>query len=524
MGFGLGLGGIQTSSNVADTNERRAYNEGLVAQERADEIKTGLAAVPEVAKNIPVGEIIRNSNTLNDKGTLTQVIGEATNSGYLNEAETRMLNQRLEAGDNAGVSDIMTKLLPARKADKTAIDIINSKLITNLNNYRRAVAQSKGATDDKEKAKLEAIAAQEKEVLKGEIERLMLNEREDVANALAKRLPSDIYTAESSSGRTGLTYEERRALEELKIEGRKGVAVVQGGQKLDLEKARQENKEKMLEMKADYGLDEDASKKLIKSMGDVSEMVAPIAQVMESFNTYNKDGELELVGFTPKYLSSLGMTIAKAENIYPNKEELNIAKKQQQQFMTMLNSYMKAVSGAAVTQNEAQRILSQFGLKGYSQSLIPMDDKSPDFTDKLKGLIMQGLRENAANITPQDILNGINELADVINTRKRQELSGFGSLLYDEDKKTKMTSAYDNLLAGIKTPLPKAKTYEGDYNVAVDIEGIGTVIDQGTKKILGKDKGDVKVIRRTDQFKAGNGSKPQGNTGPGNGVNPFEGE
>lgn len=501
--FGLGLGGIQTSSSVADTQEARDYRESVTAQEDADKIQTGLGAIPGAIKDVgkTAAEVVKAGAMLNDRDTLSQVLGEAQQLKLLSDAEMQMLTTQLSQGNTESVSNIMAKLLPGRRYDSKAVELIQAQLMPEIMDFRKAEAQLKGRVAPGEKedgsgySAAKAAIDEKRAKVKAKIEQMLLENDQGTAEALKARLKDIGFDSEGgkkSSRMTELEYMYNRKEELERLKAREAAAAREDKDKKDKAKGQRKISGKLAEESIKQGV------RNLDEANEVATVLQTTVNQLAGDGTKNnpgfvdENGDLDLVGFTPKYLTTIGnlSETTKGENMSEaERQEYTMARRQQSIFLNLLNQYMKAMSGAAVTAQEAYRLLGQFGLQKFANEIIPESARNNDniFDKEQMGeFITSVLQYNSQFMTPQNVLDGMTYMAQSVNERLDKNKAVWAGPLREDD-----STALKNMYNTAKLDLDRLPTTVSPklnskyYNTAADIDKVMKIAERQYKDILG---------------------------------------
>ena len=450
-GFGMG-GSVSTSSGVGQRAESEARQKEDRYTQQAEAIPTGMGAIPGIAQATApaLGKVVQESNNLNSSDTLSKVLQEASQTGLLSETESTLIGGQIGTPEgNEKARMMLGKTLPTRRADQKAIEFIQGRVgpdIVEIKQIKEPAQRQEAINKLVQKLQLEAAESED----------------EATRTAIMKRV-EDMFGLQSDKATRYMTFEQRMQYLNKKHELK--------GEYQDDQTGRMAERG---ETKAGQNL-------FTKAIGDAKKIAiesASLVNLKEQWdeNNLNENGQYELVGFTPKYLSEFGNVVIDSEIKpgTPEYAERMKAKEQQATFMGFLNSYIKSLSGAAVTSQEAQRALRQFGLEDFISGIIPGDAEKINLDDLVKKASLQ----DNSKFAPQQVINGLNDLVGDMNTRRDLLLKANKASLTDEGlSKLKDTLGY------IKVPeFGSAITYNPEDYSAINSKEIGKALKTQTGK------------------------------------------
>lgn len=467
MNIGIG---VSTGSNVASRAENEARQKEDRFSERASSIKTGLGAIPGIAQGASgaIGEVVQQANNVNSTGNLSQVLEEATTGGLLTPEETKLIGNQMGTPEgNNTAKQLMFNILPSRRADQRAVEFISNypgDRIIEIKQTQDAGKRQQLVNNLVRDIQLDAAGSEDEATMKAIMNRV---------NGMF-----GIKGGERKSG--ALSLDERKDLDDYQTANRlkrakAGVGIY--GEKKDIQ-------EKSAIKVKEFGSDLDLYE---KATGEASKQATSASSIQNLRNNWvanwsnPQTGDIDLVGFTPKYISDMG-SLTLSVNIKegtPEYEEFQNAKIQQGEFFGFLNQYIKDLSGAAVTSSEAKRVLRQFGLEEFTEGIIPQDaTTSFDINEMIKKAAVQ----DASKFTPDRILMALNTLGDEINNRKSKIRDTYKSAIADEEKSTQLDDVFHH--SNIQK-FPSSTKYSADEYSAIEAEQVGKAGSSLTKKALG---------------------------------------
>jgi len=454
-GFGMG-GSVATSSGVGQRAESEARQSEDRYKQEAEAIPTGMGAVPGIAQAAAptLGAVVQESNNMSSSDTLGQVLQEASQTGLLSESESKLIGGQIGTPEgNEKARMMLGKTLPMRRADQKAIEFINSRM-------GPSIAEIKQTTDEGERQVKINKLVQDLQLQAAE------SEDEVTRTAIMKRV-EDMFGIKGGNNGT-----DAFALENLRFQNRTKLNEQMGGIYEGLDEAKKQSK---IDLRQKVYDSSDAFKKAKKEYSQVNDAGSALSSLNKEFEEYvNDEGEYELIGFSKEYFGELAKYTKSAANKDDQTPEMRLALKQQGQFITFLNGYMSAISGAAVTRTEAMRVLSAFGLQSYSSDLAPgeAETMSPDdFVGKL-------LKQNLSPMTSETVVNGLESLGNVLREKQNRTYELYEpSIAPSEFYTGQLNQVRENLV------IPKFKNSSRKY--ATDkVPGVQTSVD-ATRNVVG---------------------------------------
>ncbi len=465
-GFGMG-GSVSTSSGVGQRAESEARQKEDRYTQQAEAIPTGMGAIPGIAQAAApaLGKVVQESNNLNSSDTLSKVLQEASQTGLLSETESTLIGGQIGTPEgNEKARMMLGKTLPTRRADQKAIEFINSM-------KSDKILEIKNISDP----------AMRQEKINALVQDIQLeaakSEDEATRTAIMKRV-EDMFGIQGGNDKTSeLALRHKNRLAEI-------AAQIAGYKTLDDSKFK--NKEKMATEIRQAGKSYEKAEKDFTKINDAG---SSLTSLNTQFDEYiDENGEYDLPGFSKEYFGNIAQMAQKASTPEGETPEFKKALKQQGQFMTFLNDYMRAMSGAAVTRTEAMRVLGAFGLQGYAADLAPGEGQEMPHDDFINKLITQKYSPMSA----ETVINGLQSLGDVLREKQRRAYDTYAPMIEGSKFYQPKFQDFTDRLAIPKFKQPSSR-YDGETipNVDTSVKATKNFLKDTKEGLIGYMQGMV---------------------------------